>query len=83
MNKHASSLYTIPHIFASQVKTKQSMRDQISHLEAEKAATLRKIEATRKEHEKMLLELQRLRDATDDKDKEIGDLDGEIDALYD
>ena len=31
----------------------------------------------------MLLELQRLRDATDDKDKEIADLDGEIDALYD
>ena len=37
-------------IFASQIKTKQSMKDQIGHLQAEKSATLRKIDATRKEH---------------------------------
>jgi chromosome segregation ATPase len=70
-------------IFGSQVKTKSSMKDQIHHLQAEKAATLRKIEQTRKEHQKMLQELQRLKETTEDRDREIGELDGEIDALYD
>lgn len=59
------------------------MKDQIGHLQAEKSATLRKIDNTRKEHQKMLLELQRLKDTTEDKDKEIAELDGEIDSLYD
>lgn len=31
----------------------------------------------------MLQELQRLKDTTEDKDKEIAELDGDIDALYD